>query len=175
MRPTYPVPGHCSLRVSVPASRRAGLPTRMKPFAGCGAGTSVAMKSLIVAPAWIGDMVMAHRPLVQLFATGASEHGDSCRRRPSATAPLAERMPGVAGVHELGVGHGELGLRRRWRLASSLRWARFPDRLRAPEQLQVGTNPLLGRSAGAGGLARRSALLAVERPAAARTRNAIRA
>ena len=77
------------------------------------------MKALIVAPAWIGDMVMAHT-LVQVLARehrGCEIHVVAA----PATAPLASRMPGAAAVYELAVGHGELGLGRRRRLASALR------------------------------------------------------
>ena len=81
------------------------------------------MKALIVAPAWVGDMVMAHT-LVKVLRR---EHhaGEIHMVAPSATAPLASRMPGVAVVHELAVGHGELGLRHRRRLASRLRGGGF--------------------------------------------------
>ena len=106
------------------------------------------MKALLVAPAWVGDMVMAHT-LVQVLQReyrGCDVHVVA----PSATAPLASRMPGVADVHELAIAHGELGLGRRRRLAMRLRgcgfqaayvlpnsfksalvpwWARIPDRV----------------------------------------------
>lgn len=77
------------------------------------------MKALIIAPAWIGDMVMAHT-LVQLLE---GEYGNCTVHvvAPPATAPLATRMPGVAKVHELDIGHAELGLGRRRRLAAKLR------------------------------------------------------
>ena len=80
---------------------------------------SRSMRVLIVAPAWIGDMVMAHT-LVQVLQR---EHGNCTIHvvAPPTTAPLATRMPGVAAVHELNVGHGELGLGRRRRLAAKLR------------------------------------------------------
>lgn len=77
------------------------------------------MRALIVAPAWVGDMVMAHT-LVSLLRERqwASEIHMVA---PKATAPLGGRMPGVDAVHELAVGHGELGLARRRRLARKLR------------------------------------------------------
>ena len=81
------------------------------------------MKALIVAPAWVGDMVMAHTLVKVLRRTH-----QACEIHviaPSATAPLAGRMPGVAVVHELAVGHGELGWRHRRRLASRLRGCGF--------------------------------------------------
>lgn len=75
------------------------------------------MKILIVAPAWVGDMVMAHC-LVSLLAPGEADRVDMVA--PPATAPLAERMPGVTKCWTLDVGHGELGLGRRRELARSL-------------------------------------------------------
>ncbi|MFP6837120.1 MAG: lipopolysaccharide heptosyltransferase II [Pseudomonadales bacterium] len=73
---------------------------------------------LIVAPAWIGDMVMAHC-LVQVLSTrhqGIEVH----MLAPRATAPLAARMPGVNETHVLSVGHGELALGERRRVGRSL-------------------------------------------------------
>ena len=81
------------------------------------------MKALIVAPAWVGDMVMSHA-LVRVLE-GEHPGVEIHLVAPPATAPLAERMQGVAAVHELAVGHGELGLRRRWRLAAALRQQAF--------------------------------------------------
>ena len=77
------------------------------------------MKALIVAPAWVGDLVMS-QVLVQVLEhehPGIEIHLVA----PPATAPLADRLPGLAGVHELAVGHGEPGLRRRFRMARALR------------------------------------------------------
>lgn len=74
---------------------------------------------LLVAPAWVGDMVMAHS-LIQLLARrhrGAEIHLVA----PPATAPLGDRMAEVAGVRVLDVGHGELRPGRRYALARSLR------------------------------------------------------
>ena len=74
---------------------------------------------LIVAPAWVGDMVMAH-VLVQILKTRLPVPRVGVLA-PPATAPLARRMPGVDAVHVLDVGHGEIGLRRRLQLALALR------------------------------------------------------
>ena len=78
---------------------------------------------LIVAPAWIGDMVMAHC-LVRVLI----EHSGSSQQQPNvhmlaphATAPLATRMSGVNEVHVLDIDHGELALRKRRSHARSLR------------------------------------------------------
>ena len=82
-----------------------------------------AKKALIVAPAWVGDMVMAHT-LVSLLKQRHPPAGIHLLA-PTATAPLGERMPGVDAVHELAVGHGELGFARRRRLAGKLRALEF--------------------------------------------------
>ena len=93
------------------------------PEPGAPSNAPDAAKALIVAPAWIGDMVMA-QGLVGVLA-GQRGTGEIHVVAPPATAPLASRMPGVAAVHELAVGHGELGLRRRRRLAMRLRGCGF--------------------------------------------------
>ena len=76
------------------------------------------MNILIVAPAWVGDMVMAHT-LVQLLLQEQPgvEIDLLC---PPATAALGSRMPGVRDVHLLTVGHGELGIGERWRTGRAL-------------------------------------------------------
>lgn len=74
---------------------------------------------LVVAPAWVGDMVMAH-VLVQILKARQPAPRVGVLA-PPATAPLASRMPGVDAVHVLAVGHGEIGLRRRWQQARALR------------------------------------------------------
>ncbi len=79
---------------------------------------SPARKILIVSPAWVGDMVMAHC-LVQLL-----QHDDADLQihmlSPPATEPLARRMSEVSRSWLLDVGHGELGLRRRRAVARRL-------------------------------------------------------
>ena len=71
------------------------------------------MKILIVAPAWLGDMVMTHC-LVQVVLArhpGVEVH----LLAPAATAALGDRMPGVNAVHTLEVEHGELAIAERYR------------------------------------------------------------
>ena len=76
-------------------------------------------KALIVAPAWVGDMVMAHT-LVQALK-GQDADTEIHLAAPPATAPLGERMPGVRRAHELATAHGALGWRERRRLGRELR------------------------------------------------------
>ena len=115
------------------------------------------MKALIVAPAWVGDMVMAHTLVQALHA----QHADAevHMAAPPETAPLGERMPGVHGVHVLATTHGALGWRERRRLGLGLRgmdfdaayvlpnsfksallpcWARIPRRIGALGEARFG-------------------------------------
>ena len=98
------------------------------------------MKALIIAPAWVGDMVMAHT-LVRLLRERqpASEIHVVA---PRATAPLGGRMPGVKAVHELAVGHGELGMARRRRLARELRALEFETAYVLPNSFKSALVPL---------------------------------
>jgi heptosyltransferase-2 len=65
-------------------------------------------KLLIVAPAWLGDTVMASSLVTLLARTrpGVEIHVLA----PPATAPVAERIPGVTVTHTLPVRHGELAI-----------------------------------------------------------------
>lgn len=80
---------------------------------------------LIVAPAWVGDMVMAHC-LVQVLVARYGNGGTSAQvpdihmLAPPATATLAARMAGVSKTHLLEIGHGELALGRRRRQGRAL-------------------------------------------------------
>ncbi|MEM9621834.1 MAG: lipopolysaccharide heptosyltransferase II [Pseudomonadota bacterium] len=80
-------------------------------------------KTLLVASAWVGDMVMSHT-LVQRLAQ-AQPQVQIDVLAPAATAPLAQRMAEVKHTHVLHVGHGELGLTRRWRIARQIRSAGY--------------------------------------------------
>ena len=76
------------------------------------------MKLLVVAPAWVGDMVMAHCLIQRL----RSDYSDAEIQvlAPPVTAPLASRMHEVSTTHTLDVAHGELGLAARWRCGRAL-------------------------------------------------------
>ena len=77
------------------------------------------MKHLIVAPAWVGDMVMAHCLVQVLMAHDADAQIHIAA--PSATYPLAARMPGVSEAHHFPVNHGELAVRKRHAFAKKIR------------------------------------------------------
>ncbi len=60
---------------------------------------------------------------------------------PPATRPLATRMAEVRASHELPVGHGELGLIRRWRMARTLRRLSFDTAYVLPNTLKSALVP----------------------------------
>jgi heptosyltransferase-2 len=101
------------------------------------------MRSLIVGPAWVGDMVMAHT-LVRLVAA-ADPAGRIELVAPPATAPVATRMAEVAAVHELDIPHGVLGLGRRRALARHLRGAGFDRAFVLPNSWKSALLPALAR------------------------------
>ena len=76
----------------------------------------VATKVLVVAPAWVGDMVMANALVPGLVGQGAVVDF----LVPPATLDIARRMPDVTTVYELNVSRGALGLRERIDVASRL-------------------------------------------------------
>jgi heptosyltransferase II len=78
-------------------------------------------KILIIAPAWVGDMVMAQSLFILLRSQGSTIDVLA----PRATKPLLERMPEIHETIEMPLGHGELNLRLRYRLAKQLRSSRY--------------------------------------------------
>jgi len=99
------------------------------------------VKVLIVAPAWVGDMVMADC-LVQLLRADDPEIHVLA---PPATAPLAARMAGVARTHVLEVGHGQLGLKRRRNLGRALAGLGFEKAIVLPNTFKSALVPLWAR------------------------------
>ena len=73
---------------------------------------------LIIAPSWIGDMVMAQPLLARLHEQG-DVHIDVLAL--PWIKPLLARMPGVDGIVDMPLGHGRLALFQRYRIGRSLR------------------------------------------------------
>ena len=111
-------------------------------YGGVG-GAHHSVKALIVAPAWVGDMVMAHT-LVQSLVQQEAD-AEVHLLAPPATASLGLRMPGVAEVHELPVGHGEMALWRRLRMGLALRPHRFDAAYVLPNSLKSALAPWWAR------------------------------
>ncbi|MGE0624986.1 MAG: lipopolysaccharide heptosyltransferase II [Pseudomonadales bacterium] len=100
------------------------------------------MKILIVAPAWVGDMVMAHT-LVTVLSHNADAQIDMVA--PPATAPLADRMPGVTKCFTLDAGHGELGLGKRRTLAALLAKEGYDQAIVLPNSFKSALLPFWAR------------------------------
>ena len=101
---------------------------------------------LIVAPAWVGDMVMAHCLVQVLVARHQSSRGapNIHLLAPTATAPLGTRMPGVSETHTLDVAHGELALGRRRRQARAMS-GRFDQAIVLPNSFKSALVPWWAR------------------------------
>ena len=95
-------------------------------------------KVLAVAPAWVGDMVMAHTLVPGLTARGAEVHFLAPRN----TIALASRMPGVAGAHPIDTRHGHFGLGERRAAARRLRSFGFARTIVLPGSFKSALTPL---------------------------------
>lgn len=105
-------------------------------FAGRG-NAAAAVNTLVVGPAWVGDMVIAQALVAALQEDGVAVHVLA----PPATLPVAERMPGLAATHRLDAGHGELALRARWRLGRALRGIGLHRAIVLPNTLKSALTP----------------------------------
>lgn len=98
------------------------------------------MKVLLVAPAWVGDMVMADTLIQLLREQRPGVEIDIVA--PPATAALAERLQGAARTWLLETGHGELTLGRRRRLGRVLRERGFEQAIVLPNTWKSALVPL---------------------------------
>ena len=89
---------------------------------------------LIIAPAWVGDMVMAQSLFKVLKAQHAGVAIDVLA--PGWTLPLLERMPEVRNAIDMPLGHGELKLGTRRRLALGLRSEKYDQAIVLPNSLK---------------------------------------
>jgi len=99
------------------------------------------VKALIIAPAWVGDMVMA-QPLLQLLVT-REPNLDIHVAAPSATAALSTRMLEVNEVHTFELGHGELNVRKRLAFGRRLREHKFDVAYVLPNSWKSALVPLI--------------------------------
>ncbi|MGB5178010.1 MAG: lipopolysaccharide heptosyltransferase II [Gammaproteobacteria bacterium] len=98
---------------------------------------------LIVAPSWVGDMVMAQSLFKVLRAQDAERAVDVLA--PGWTRALLERMPEVREAIDMPLGHGELKLLTRRRLGIALRAGHYQQAIVLPNSLKSALVPLWAR------------------------------
>ena len=96
-------------------------------------------KALIVAPAWIGDTVMAHALFVRLHQITPGLQLDALA--PRWVTPILERMPEIHRIIDAPFGHGELALGARYRLARKLAQAGYQSVYVLPNSLKSALIP----------------------------------
>lgn len=94
---------------------------------------------LVVGPAWVGDMVMAQSLFKILKQQQPNRAIDVLA--PDWTCPLLARMPEVRTAVSLPLGHGELRLGVRYRLARGLRERRYEQAIVLPNSLKSALVP----------------------------------
>lgn len=100
---------------------------------------------LIVAPAWVGDMVMAE----SLVAAIKRREPDTVVHllAPPWTAPIGERMAGVAATHEISSVHRRFDLSKRIKLGTDLRAENYDLAIVLPGSLKAAIAPFVARIA----------------------------
>jgi heptosyltransferase II len=98
---------------------------------------------LVVGPAWVGDMVMA-QSLFKLLARRSPAPAIDVLA-PGWSVALLQRMPEVRAALELPLAHGELGLRKRWRIGRALRAARYDQAIVLPNSFKSALPPWFAR------------------------------
>ncbi len=98
---------------------------------------------LIVGPGWVGDMVMAQSLCKALKQEAPTRPIDVIT--PPWGQALLERMPEVRRAIPLAVGHGKLGLGRRWRLGKALREQRYAQAIVLPRSAKAAWAPWIAR------------------------------
>ena len=102
-------------------------------------------KILIIAPAWVGDMVMA-QTLFKLLK-GRYPMASLHILAPAWTAAVAQKMPEVSHAHVLPLGHGVLGLKDRWRIGRALRREQYDMAIVLPNSWKSALIPWVARIA----------------------------
>lgn len=98
---------------------------------------------LVIAPSWVGDMVMA-QSLFKVLKSGDPERAIDVLA-PGWTLPLLSRMPEVHTAIDMPLGHGELQLGTRRRLAVGLRDTHYEQAIVLPNSLKSALIPFWAR------------------------------
>lgn len=96
-------------------------------------------KTLLVGPSWVGDMVMAQALCKLLRARNPD--GELHVLAPGWSVGILARMPEVAGVVELPLGHGELALGRRREIGKRLAMQGFEHAIVLPRSAKAALIP----------------------------------
>lgn len=99
------------------------------------------MKALIVAPAWIGDTVMAQALFMRLHQYTPGLQLDALA--PPWVAPVLERMPQISRIIASPFAHGELALSARYRLARALAQSGYQRAYLLPNSFKSALIPAL--------------------------------
>jgi heptosyltransferase-2 len=96
-------------------------------------------KTLVVGPAWVGDMVMAQC----LFKLIKQRHPETTIDvlAPAWSLPLLERMPETATSIIMPLGHGKLGLKERYQLGKQLRNNNYQQAIVLPNSFKSALIP----------------------------------
>ena len=98
-------------------------------------------RALIIAPAWIGDTVMAQPLFMRLRARYPGIQLDALA--PRWVAPVLQRMPEIAEIIDNPFAHGELSFRARYRLARALAQRNYQRSYILPNSLKSALIPFL--------------------------------
>ena len=100
------------------------------------------MKTLVVGPSWVGDMVMAHS-LFQVIRE-SNPSAQISVLAPAWSAPILGRMPEIKESITMPVGHGQLQLSMRWKLGRQLS-QQFDQAIVLPGSLKSALIPWIAR------------------------------
>lgn len=101
------------------------------------------MKILIVAPSWVGDMVMAQSLFMLL-----KKQQPNCQidvLAPAWSKGLLERMPQVSKIFEMPFLHGEFGLKKRFELGKKLRTENYDQSIVLPNSWKSALIPFFAK------------------------------
>lgn len=98
-------------------------------------------KILIIAPAWVGDAIMAQPMYARLKQRYPKAQIDVLA--PAWTRPLHARMAEISEAIDAPFGHGELKLRERWKLALQLKARGYDQVIVLPNSIKSALVPLL--------------------------------
>lgn len=99
------------------------------------------MKALVVAPAWIGDTVLAQPLFERLHERHPGLELDALA--PRWVAPVLARMPQIRHVIDSPFGHGEISLRTRWNLARQIAAEDYQQAYILPNSLKSALVPFM--------------------------------